>query len=84
MEQAFANLERVLMPGGWVCFVVGRSVIHGEVVDNAEIVERAGSAVGFQPVYRGIRNVLGTRKSFNLSHANIKQESLVVMRKAAS
>jgi SAM-dependent methyltransferase len=84
MREAFSRFEKVLMPGGWVCFVVGRSVIHGEVIDNAKIVEDAGRAVGFEPVYRGMRNVLGSRKSFNLSHANIKQESIVVLRKAGS
>jgi site-specific DNA-methyltransferase (cytosine-N4-specific) len=84
MREAFSRFEKVLMPGGWVCFVVGRSVIHGEVIDNARIVEDAGRSVGFEPVYRGMRNVLGSRKSFNLSHANIKQESIVVLRKVVS
>jgi len=84
MREAFARFDQVLMSGGWVCFVVGRSVIHGEVIDNAKIVEDAGRAVGFEPVYRGKRNVLGSRKSFNLSNANIKQESIVVLRKAGS
>lgn len=84
MQEAFARFGELLMPGGWVCFVVGRSVIHGEVIDNAKIVEEAGLAMGFEAVYRGTRNVLGSRKSFNLSHANIKQEAIVVLRKVAS
>lgn len=84
MQKAFDGFKRVLMPGGWICIVVGRSVIHGEIVDNAKIVQEAGEAVGFDAVYRGTRNILGSRKSFNLSHANIKQESVIVMRKAIS
>jgi len=81
MREAFAQFERLVVPGGWVCFVVGRSVIHGEVVDNAKIVEDVAIQTGFEPVFRTMRDVLGTRKSFNLSHANIKQESVIVMRR---
>lgn len=84
MREAFSRFDKILMPGGWICFVVGRSIIHGEAIDNAQIVEDAGMAVGFESVYRGTRNVLGSRKSFNLSHANIKQESIVVLRKVVS
>lgn len=82
MQQTFSKVSDVLMPGGWVCVVVGRSVIHGEVVDNAKIVKDAGREIGLEVVYHGTRNVLGSRKSFNLSHANIKTESVIVMRKA--
>lgn len=84
MRTAFAQFERLIMPDGWVCFVVGRSVIHGEVVDNAKIIEDAAQAHGFELIFRGARDVLGTRKSFNLSHANIKQESILVMRKVSA
>lgn len=84
MGRAFDRFKELLTPGGWVCFVVGRSVIHGEVIDNAKIVEEAGLAAGFEPVYRGTRNVLGSRKSFNLSHAKIKEEAIVVLRLGSS
>lgn len=79
MTKAFEKFRELAAPGAWVCFVVGRSVIHGETVDNAKIVEEAGKALGFELIYRGSRNVLSTRKSFNLSHANIKMESVIVM-----
>jgi len=83
MAAAFSKFSDALMPGGWVCVVVGRSIIHGKTVDNARIVEDAGKSVGLTAVYHGKRNVLGTRKSFNLSHANIKTESVLVMQKPA-
>lgn len=82
MAKAFARFQELAAPGAWVCFVVGRSVIHGETVDNARIVLDAGKAFGFDVVYHGSRNVLSTRKSFNLSHANIKTESVIVLRAA--
>jgi DNA modification methylase len=80
MNEAFARFKELAAPGAWVCFVVGRSIIHGETVDNAAIVEEAGQRNGFSLVFRGERNVLSTRKSFNLSHANIKTEAVIVLR----
>lgn len=79
MKTAFTKFRELAAPGAWVCFVVGRSIIHGETVDNAKIVEDVGKALDFKLVYLGSRNVLSTRKSFNLSHANIKSESVIVM-----
>jgi site-specific DNA-methyltransferase (cytosine-N4-specific) len=79
MTKAFGKFRELAAPGAWVCFVVGRSVIHGETVDNAKIVEEVGKAFGFKLVYLSERNVLSTRKTFNLSHANIKTESVIVM-----
>ncbi|WP_439813838.1 DNA methyltransferase [Zavarzinia sp. CC-PAN008] len=84
MNQAFTQFEPLLVPGGWVCFVVGRSVIHGETIDNARIVEDVAVKHGLELVYHGTRKVLDSRKSFNLAHANIKRESIIVMRKAVS
>lgn len=84
MSRAFEKFRSLLMPGGWVCFVVGRSIIHGETIDNGAIVQRAGETAGLELVYRGERNVLSSRKSFNLSHANIKKENIIVMRKVSS
>lgn len=80
MQAAFQKFEQLAAPGAWMCFVVGRSIIHGETVDNGRIVEEVGRENGFGLVYRGSRNVLSTRKSFNLSHANIKRETVIVMR----
>jgi site-specific DNA-methyltransferase (cytosine-N4-specific) len=82
MTSAFRKFDELLTVDGWVCFVVGRSIIHGETVDNAAIIREVGGKSGLELVYEGTRNVLSTRKSFNLSHANIKQESIIVMRKS--
>ncbi|MCZ7938017.1 MULTISPECIES: DNA methyltransferase [Rhizobium/Agrobacterium group] len=82
MTSAFRKFSEMLTLDGWVCFVVGRSIIHGETIDNAAIIRKVGEDSGFELVYEGTRNVLSTRKSFNLAHANIKQENIVVMRRS--
>ena len=79
MTKTFDLIRKVLIPGGHACFVVGRSRIHGRIVDNARIVE--DSAAGFDLVFSSERTLPASRKSFNLSHANIKTETLLVLRR---
>jgi SAM-dependent methyltransferase len=74
-------IMHVLVPGGYCCFVVGRSRIHGRFVENAEIVADVSSDLGFEHVFSTIRNIPISRKSFNLSHANIKTETVLVFRR---
>lgn len=82
MAVTFDLIRTVLAPGGYACFVVGRSRIHGRMVDNARIVEKA--ADGFDLVFSTDRTISATRKSFNLSHANIKTESILVLQRRNS
>ena len=79
MTKTFDLIRKVLTPGGHACFVVGRSRIHGRIVDNARIVEKA--AAGFDLVFSAERTIPARRRSFNLSHANIKTETLLVLRR---
>lgn len=80
MSATFGLLKKVMTPGGFACFVVGRSRIHGEIVDNARVIEDAGCAAGFVREFSTERVLSPHRKSFNLSHANIKTETVLVLR----
>ena len=79
MARTFDLIREVLLPGGYACFVIGRSRIHGRDVDNARIVEKA--AEGFDLVFSADRTISARRKSFNLSHANIKTERVLVLKR---
>ena len=46
-----------------------------------KIIADAGAAAGFKELMRVERVIAASRKSFNLSHANIKTETVLVMRK---
>ena len=81
MYQTFQLIRQVLVKEGFVCFVIGRSRIHGQYVDNAKILEDVAAASGFERVFSAERVLAATRKSFNLSHANIKKETLMVLRR---
>lgn len=81
MKKSFQLIDEVLIPGGFACFVIGRSKIHGEIIDNAKIIEDAGSDFGFRTAFRTERVISSTKKSFNLSYANIKTETILVLSK---
>ncbi len=72
-------LREVMVPGGFACFVVGRSKIHGEIIDNARTIEEVGAKNGFRRVFAVERVLSPHRKSFNLSHANIKKETVLIL-----
>lgn len=80
MAQCFILLAQVVVPGGHACFVVGNSVIHGRLIDNASLLIRAAGTAGFELVTRTNRSVARRRKTFNLSHARINEESILVFR----
>lgn len=78
MGHCFHLLSQVMIPGAKACFLVGRSIIHGRVIDNAALLQRAARPYGF--VMKGIvkRGIPATRKTFNPTHGNINQEHLII------
>lgn len=81
MRATFQLLRTVLVKRGYACFVIGRSKIHGRIIDNADIIQAVAAEVGFSTISRIERTISPARKSFNLSHANIKTETVLVLQK---
>ena len=79
MGRTFELIDAVLIPGGYACFVVGRSKIHGQIIDNAKIIEDVAANLRFKTAYKAERVIAANRKSFNLSHANIKTETVLIL-----
>jgi site-specific DNA-methyltransferase (cytosine-N4-specific) len=73
-------LKSVLIDSGHACFVAGRSRIHGQIIDNGSLISEVANSLGFKETFRTERVIAATRKSFNLSHANIKSETVLVLR----
>lgn len=80
MTETFRLLSQLMVTGSYACFVIGRSKIHGKIIDNAAIIEKVSAGFGFQQVFSTDRVLSANRKSFNLSHANIKTETIIVLR----
>jgi site-specific DNA-methyltransferase (cytosine-N4-specific) len=78
MSKVFRLLAAAMRKGGYCCFVVGDSKIHGEIVDNSAHVVAAASECGFELVFKCDREINPHRKSFNLHHARIKKEHVIV------
>jgi DNA modification methylase len=81
MEQLFQSFEINCAKDAYVAFIIGRSKIHGRIIENEKIIREAGEKAGFKFIDSIERTINASRKSFNLSHARIKQEYLVVLQK---
>ena len=81
MRRAFKLIDAVLVPSGFVCFVIGRSRIHGRIINNADIIQKIAEEKKMDLISRFDRVISANRKSFNLSHANIKTETIIVFQK---
>lgn len=81
MRSTFALIDKVLVRRGYVCFIIGRSKIHGRIVDNADIIQTVAAEFSFGAVARFDRVISSSRKSFNLAYANIKTETVLVLEK---
>ena len=81
MDTLFHFLYHNSVSKAYSIFVIGRSKIHGRIIENEEIIKDAGLKNGFNHITTVERNINMSRKSFNLSHARIKQEYLVILQK---
>ena len=81
MSSVFDLLSEVLLSGGHICFVVGRSVIKGKIVDNAKLIRRVAEEHGMVFGANIEREIDSTKKSFNLKYGKIKTENILIFRK---
>lgn len=79
MASVLRLLARVMVPHGYACFVAGRSRIHGVDYDNAAMIAEEAERLGFTTTAQITRLIRATRKAFNLSHARIKTEEILVL-----
>jgi SAM-dependent methyltransferase len=84
MAGVFRLLDSVCTEDATVCFVVGDSKIHGHIVDNAEALKHAAAASDFIEAGHIMRNMRASKKSFNLAHARIRQEHIVVFKRRSA
>jgi site-specific DNA-methyltransferase (cytosine-N4-specific) len=81
MRETFKLISKVLVKHGFACFVIGRSKIQGKIIDNADIIQAVAAEYGFSNIAGIERIISASHKSFNLSHANIKTETVLVLQK---
>ncbi len=83
MEQLFSYLWDVCVNNAFICLVIGQSKIHGEIIENEKLIAKIGQKMNFKYLTTLERVINPSRKSFNLSHARIKNEFIVILKKNA-
>lgn len=81
MAQLLAYLFPKCIDGAYLCFVQGRSKIHGKIYNNDEIIADMGKECGYKHIQTIERELNSSHKSFNLSHARIQKEYIVILQK---
>ena len=84
MSHCFGLFRKVTLSGAVVCIIIGRSIIRGEVIDNAALLRSAADENGFQHLASTTRRIPTTRKAFNPSHGTINAETLLVFQRQES
>ena len=80
MNNCFAGIREVLRPSKYCCFVIGDSIVRGELVLNNELITEVAIQNKFTLVDDIKRNIQKTRKAFNPSIGRIKSESILIFR----
>lgn len=81
MQKVLELLNVSVVSGGHICIIVGRSKIHGKIIDNANNILELGKSMGLHVVANLPRNIASTRKTFNLAHSNINSENILIFEK---
>ena len=81
MLKVFKILSGICLPDSYVCFVLGNSKIHGEIIDNTELLISAANQENFKLQVILPRTIALNRKSFNLSNSRILTENIIVFQR---
>lgn len=81
MESLFRNLFNLIISGGFIGFIIGRSIIHGKYIENYKMIIRAAEKNNFSLIDIIERDINSSKKSFNLAHAKITNEKILILQK---
>ena len=81
ISKIFSMLHKVTIDNGFACFVIGDSKIHGNIIDNSDMIIQAAYENNFSPFAFIPRKINQNRKSFNLKNSRAKTEDILIFRK---
>jgi site-specific DNA-methyltransferase (cytosine-N4-specific) len=82
LGQILTWLRGCLRPGGYACFVIGDSILKGQVIHNDQLLAEVAIEVGYQVEANLVRHLQDGKKSFNPAIGKIKDEHIVILRNA--
>ncbi len=65
--------------GGYVCFVIGDSILKGELVHNDQLLAEAAAKTGYSLEANLTRRLQDNKKSFNPVIGKVKDEHIVIL-----
>lgn len=81
MKECLENIYPAMSDKGYAVFVIGDSIVDGDIIKNDEIIRKAGEDVGFKTETVINRDIDKISKSVNPKIGSIKEENLVVLKK---
>jgi len=81
MGQCFNLFYRILGSSGFVCLIVGRSIIHGKTIDNSALINEVAKKEGFVAIAQVARAIPKYKKAFNPKTSQINSEDLLIFSK---
>lgn len=79
LHHIFEWLNKVLKPGGYACFVIGNSVIKGNLIRNDELLIEAAESLGFSLVVNLERKICLSKKAFIPTIGKIRSEKIIIL-----
>jgi len=80
LTQILGWLAEYLRPGGYACFVIGDSILKGEIVQNDQLLTEAAAQAGYSLETNLTRRLQDNKKSFNPVIGKVKDEHIVILR----
>ena len=81
MDSVFQLFDTCVVENGNICIVIGRSIIKGRFINNAEIIIDIARNHGYALAADIEREISSSRKSFNLSYGKINTENILIFKK---
>ena len=83
-ELSFRWMNKTLRIGGYACFVIGDSILKGQILRNDQLLIEIAKEMGYMVEANWIRRLQDNKKSLILRLAGLKMNTLWVCRNVGS
>ena len=82
MQAVMGLLNARVVENGHICIVIGRSKIHGRIIDNANIISEIGRGMGLKLVANLSRQISTSRRTFKIVSCKHKNGKRLIFEKS--
>jgi len=84
MSKVFNLLSEVCIDNSFACFVIGDSKIHGQIIDNTNLLIDVATKYNYKTISIINRDISSSRKTFNPVNSRLKNENIIVFQKCVN